>query len=65
MENTSLVSTDVSGVSQPASTSTPHGILATIATRQDQTPPIVAQTSTDGIPLIRTRLRQQNISKRA
>lgn len=51
-------------ISQPV-TSIQGGILAAAATQQDQTPPVVAQTSTDGMSLVRTRLRQQKISTRA
>ena len=59
-----MVSTDVSNVNQPASTSTEGGLSSPVTTQQDQTAPSVAQTSTDGMSLVRTRLRQQNISAR-
>ena len=60
-----MVSTDVSNVNQPASTSTEGGLPSPVTTRQDQTAPSVAQTSTDGMSLVKKRLRQQNISARA
>lgn len=63
MENTSSVSKGVSHVNQPASTSTQGGISSTAVTQQDQAPPVMAQTSSDGMSLVRTRLRQKKISK--
>ena len=65
MENISLVSQDESDVNQQTSTSTQGGISSAVATRQDQAPPTMAQTSNDGMSLVRARLRQQKISKRA
>ena len=65
MENTSLVSQDESDVNQKTSTSTQGRIPSTVATQPDQAPPSMAQTSNDGMSLVRARLRQQNISKRA
>ena len=65
MENTSLVSQDESDVNQQTSTSTQGRIPSTVATRPDQAPPSMAQTSNDGMSLVQARLRQQNISKRA
>ena len=64
MENTSLVSDNVSHV-QPTSSSTEGRLLAAVASQQNQSPPVMAQTSTDGMSLVRTRHRQQNISTRA
>lgn len=55
----------MSYVNQLADTSTQGGVPATAATQQEQNPPIVAQIPTDGMSLIRTKLRHQNISKRA
>ena len=65
MWNTSLVSEDVSNVNQPTSSSTERRLLAAVASQQNQSTPVVAQTLTDGMSLVRTRLRQQNISTRA
>ena len=53
MEKTSSVSKDVSHVNQPASTSTQGEISSTAATQQDQAPPVIAQTSSDGMSLVR------------
>lgn len=60
-----MVSEDVSDVNQPASASTEGGIPSPVTIRQDQTTRSVAQTSTDGVSLVRTRLTQQNISAQA
>ena len=60
-----MVSEDVSNVNQPTSSSTEGRLLAAVALQQNQSTPVVAQTSTDGMSLVRTRLRQQNISTRA
>lgn len=65
MENSSLVSQDLSDVNQSAGTSAKGEISATAATQQDQDPPLMAQTSTNGMSLVRTKLSKQNISKRA
>ena len=64
VENSILVSKDLSDVNQSASTSTQGGIFTTTTTQQEQNPPIVAQASTDGLSLVRKRLRQQNIPTR-
>lgn len=64
MENKSLVSEDVSNVNQSSSSSTEGRLLAAVASQQNQSPPVVAQTSTDGMSLVRRGLRQQNISTR-
>ena len=64
VENSSLVSQDLSDVNQSASTSTQGGIFTTTTTQQEQNPPIMAQASTDGLSLVRKRLRQQNIPTR-
>lgn len=61
MENTRLVSQDEPDVNQQTSTSTQRRIPSTVATRPDQAPPSMAQTSNDGMSLVRARLRQQNI----
>jgi len=58
VENTSLVSEDVSDVNQPASTSTQGRIPSAVSTRYDQAPPAMAQISNDGMSLVRKRLRQ-------
>jgi len=57
-----LDSKDVSNVKQPASKSIEGGLPSPVSMRQDQTAPSVAQTSTAGMSLVSTRLRQQNIS---
>ena len=57
MENSSLVSKDLSDVNQSTSTSTQGGIFTTTTTQQEQNPPIMAQASTDGLSLVRTRLK--------
>ena len=61
MENTRLVSQDGPDVNQQTSTSTQRRIPSMVATRPDQAPPSMAQTSNDGMSLVRARLRQQNI----
>ena len=65
MKNTRLVSQDESDDNQQTSTSTQGRVPSTVATRPDQAPTTMAQTSNDGMSLVRARLRQQNISKRA
>ena len=50
----------MSDVNQSASTSTQRGVFTTTTTQQEQNPPIMAQASTDGLSLVRKRLRQQN-----
>lgn len=57
VENPRLVSKDESDVNQPASTSAEGGIPSSGNTRLDQSVPSMAQTSTDGMLLVRARLR--------
>jgi len=64
MENSSLVFKDLSDVNQSASTSTQGGIFTATTTQQEQNPPTMAQGATDGLSLVRKRLRQQNIPPR-
>jgi len=65
MENSSLVSKVITNVNQSASTSTQGEMPASVTTQQDTIPSIMSETSTDGMPFIRSRLQQQNISQRA
>lgn len=60
-----MVSKDESDVNQPASTSAEGGIPSPGNTRHDRSVPSMAQTSTDGMLLVRARLRHQKISAQA
>ena len=51
-------------VSQPVLLPTEESLLQLHTSQQEQNPPIMAQASTDGLSLVWTRLKQQNIPTR-
>lgn len=65
MENSSLVSQDDTYADSEATVAPKRQAYTATSSRPDKDSPSVSQTEADGMPLIRGRLKKQNISERA